>query len=145
KPPAIATRCSSVNWFSAIFSAGFLPIISALATEPPTGVGESDAAEKWVVERLTAGAVADLRSQRDRKLSANFLQKLLVGEQPGLKAPRNGLRIRGAIIEEPIELTNAQIPCDVWLKDCQFYQYVRFFHAKVEGDAVFDQTLFLGP
>jgi hypothetical protein len=36
---------------------------------------------------------------------------LLTGALPGFKPHRNGVRIIGAIIDEAIDLTNAQIPC----------------------------------
>jgi hypothetical protein len=45
-----------------------------------------NAAEKWVVERVTAGKEADLSRQfpeeKDRKLSAHFLEDLLTGARP---------------------------------------------------------------
>jgi hypothetical protein len=113
-PPnvAAASACSSVNWFLAIFAASFLPIISAsTVVDSRTGAKELTPTEQWVVAQLTAGEVADLirHQEKDRKLSADFLQELLVGKLPGFKPHRNGLRIVGAIIDEPIDLRNALI------------------------------------
>jgi hypothetical protein len=56
-PPGVAaaTRCSSVNWFSAIFVAPFLTIISASAAVPQAGAAGMNPAEKWVVAQIRAG------------------------------------------------------------------------------------------
>jgi uncharacterized protein YjbI with pentapeptide repeats len=109
---------------------------------------ELNSAEKWVVARVTAGEEADLSQQfpadKDRKLSARFLEGLLMGALPGVKPHRNGVRIIGATIDEPIDLTNAQIPCEVWLEYCQFNKSVTFNRASFVGSVLFDDSTFKG-
>jgi hypothetical protein len=151
---AAATTYSSASWFSAIFCAAFLSIISASGAMPQTSAEEMTPTEKWVVARVTAGQPANLNDalnadrtkkfpqEEDRKLSAHFLQDLLTGELPGFKPHRNGVRITGAIIDEAIDLTSAQIPCEVWLGSCQFNENVTLARANFTGGLSFASSSF---
>ena len=165
-----ATTCSFASCSLAILCAGFLPVMSASsAVNSQTGAKELTPTEQWVVAQLAAGEIADLstHAEKDRKLSADFLQDLIMAELPGLKTHRNGLRIIGAIIDEPIDVRNAHIPGDVRLEQCHFNKTVTFVNAnflgtlsfnrswfegeadfmgmKVGGDALFNATTFDGP
>jgi len=140
-----ATTCSSAKWYSAIFCAAFLTIICASAAVSQTGAEAMTAAEKWVVAQATAGEIADLTKQipeEDRKLRADFLEELLMGALPAFKPHRNGVQISGAIIDEPIELTNARIPCDVRLQHCQFMSRTTLSRASFTGLVSFDGSEF---
>ena len=53
-----------------------------------------------------------------------------MGIRPDVKLHRNGVRIIGACIDEPIDLENAQIPCEVHLEHCQFSKNVTFSRAE---------------
>ena|SRR5882724_741641 len=67
---AAAIARSPVNWFPSIFLAAFLTIMSA--DDAQTSVEGLNPAEQWVVERVTAGEIADLSrqfSEENRKLS----------------------------------------------------------------------------
>ncbi len=161
------SMCSSASWFSRIFFAISLTISPSSAAVPQTAGEESNAAEKLVVARATAGKIADLTKEKDRKLSAHFLEALLTGALPDFKPHRNGVQIVGAVIDEPISLRNAQISFPVWLLRCQFNNSVTFEHAtfadavsfswsafkafaqfiqmKVGGDAVFSSAVFEEP
>jgi uncharacterized protein YjbI with pentapeptide repeats len=146
-PDAVAARARSpINWFLGICLAAFLTIISASAAAPPLSAEELNAAEKWVVERVTAGKEADLSRQfpeeKDRKLSAKFVQDLLTGNLTSVTLHRNGVRIIGAIIDEPIDISNAQIPWEVWLNDCQFSNGVIFVRANFAGTVSFQNSTF---
>src|SRR5262249_45402690 len=138
-PPGVAatTPCRSATWFSAIPYAAFLTIISLSAAVPQTSAGELNTAEKWVVAQVTAGEIAILSKQvtgeKDRKLSSHFLEDLLTGTLPSVKLHRHGVRIACAIIDEPIDLENAQILGDVLLNRCQFNGNVTFVHANFGG------------
>jgi uncharacterized protein YjbI with pentapeptide repeats len=146
-PPGIAaaTTSSSANWSLVIFPALFLTITSALAAAQ-TGKKGMNPAETWVVAQATAGEIADLskqfREEKDRKLRAHFLEELLTGALSGFKPHRNGVRIIGAIIDEPISLANAQIPCEVRLYQCQFNQSVIFARANFAGGLFFNGSKF---
>jgi hypothetical protein len=137
---------SAANWFSAVLLVVFSTISSASAANQQTGGEAMNRAEKWVLAEAGTGGIADLSTQfpeeKDRKLSAHFLAGLLTGTLPGFKAHRNGVQITKATIEEAINLTNAQIPCDVRLDQCQFNSAVSFAHANVAGELSFTRCRF---
>src|SRR5207247_2471993 len=137
-PAAVAaTARSAMNWFVGVCLAASLTTIVASAAAPQTGAGGLNPAEQWVVAQATAGEIADLSKkfpkEKDRKLSAHFLEDLLIGALPGVKPHRNGVRIMGAIIDEPIDLTDAQIPYRVWLDNCQFMSSATFLRTSFSG------------
>jgi uncharacterized protein YjbI with pentapeptide repeats len=147
---AAATARSPVSRFLSVCLAAFLTIIFASAADAQTNVKGLNPAEQWVVAQVTAGETADLRklfpeNEEKRKLRAHFLEDLLTGALPGVKPHRNGVRIMGATIDEPINLTNGQIPCVVWLDHCQFISSVTFSRASCKGLVSFDETVFEGP
>jgi len=117
------------------------------ATGAQTNVGELNPAEQWVVAQATAGKIAELNKQfpeeEDRQLRADFLETLLTNTRPDVKLHRNGVRIIGACIDEPINLTNAQIPCEVWLVNSQFTKDVDFQRASFTGLIAFTQSKFM--
>src|SRR5215831_11188022 len=100
-------RCSA-NCFSAMFSAAFLPIISAATVaDSQTGMKDLTPTEQWVVAQLAAGRAANLAWQfpadRDRKLRGAFLTALVTGEVPGFKPSQpHGVIINGAIFDGSI-------------------------------------------
>ena len=144
---ADTTTCSLTNWFPGICLSAFLAIYAPSAVAK-TGAGGLNPAEKWVVAQVTAGDIADLSKKfpekKDRKLSAKFVQDLLTGTGTllGVKLHRNGVRIIGAIIEEPIDMSNAQIPWEVWLNDCQFSSAAIFVRANFAGTVSFEDSTF---
>ena len=132
---------------SAIFVTTFLAIISASnGTDAAKKENELNPAEKWVVGRITAGEIANLSEQfpeeRDRKFSAKFVQDLLTGNLTGVESHRNGVRIIGAVIVEPIDMSNGQIPWEVWLDHCQFSSAANFERANCAGIVSFQDSTF---
>jgi uncharacterized protein YjbI with pentapeptide repeats len=168
---AAATPCLFETWCSAICLAAFLTTISAsAAADAQTSAEGLSPAEQWVVAQATTGETADLSKQfpeeEDRQLSADFLETLLMGTRPDVKLHRHGVLIKGACIDEPIDLENAQIPCDVVLEHCQFnagtdfsasfagsisfensaFKAIAIFYAmKVGGNASFENAVFEAP
>jgi uncharacterized protein YjbI with pentapeptide repeats len=143
---AAASTCTSANWFAAIFAAAFLTLISASAVVGQAGPEAMNPAEKWVVVQAAAGRTADLIKQfpkeKDRKLGAHFLENLLIGALANFKPHRRGLVITGAIIEEPMDVINGQVPCDIVLKECQFMRYANFSRASFAGGVSFERSTF---
>src|SRR6266568_2477543 len=142
-----ATGRSPLNWFLGICPLAFLIIISAsAAADAQTSTRELTAAEQWVVAQAAAGGIADLNKQfpneADRQLSADFLETLLMGTRPDLRLHRHDVRIKGACVDEPIDLENAQIPCDVWLEHCQFNASVTSAGANFAANASFQGSTF---
>lgn len=132
--------------------------------------------EKWVLEQLENGKEADLKEkfgeeEEDRRISAAFLEALLTDEivegSDKYKPHRRGIRISHAIIDEPLDLENAEVShfvgffsCDfeesatfqdarfarhLFLNDCQFRREADFNSMKVRQSAFFNNVTFKGP
>ena len=125
--------------------------------------------EKWVLEQVRNGKVADLQERfkgepAGRRLPAPFLEKLLTGGFKNLTIPRSGVQINHAVIDGPLDLKYAEINHFVALVGCVFEKSVdlqnsqfkkpldftrcafrgpaTFEEMKVEGDAVFNDAIF---
>ena len=148
KPPdSIPAPDSTTIRFLSIILVAFLTIISASAApDAETVARQLSAAEKWVVTQVTAGEIADLDwhfpDVKDRKLSAHFLKELLTGTMPGVEPRRNGVRIIGATVAEPIALRNELIPFEVWLNHCQFTSRANFLRASFAATISFEDSTF---
>ena len=165
-----ATALSPINCFSGICLAAVLTILYPSNGVAKSGAGELNATEQWIVTQTSVGEIADLSKQfpeKDkRKLRSHFLEELLTGALPGIKLHRHGVRIIGAIIDEPVDLENALIPSEVWLEHCQFNAGANFngthfastvsfensafkadagFNSMKVGRAVFNDVVFEGP
>jgi hypothetical protein len=127
-----------VVWLTAIFTCA----VCAAQSKP----NEFTVAEKWTAAQVAAGEIADLDKQFsnevDRKLSARLLGDLLSSTSAPAVLQRNGVRINGAIFDETIDLSNARIPCDVWLTCCEFRKAVTFARTTFAGVAMFDRSTF---
>jgi len=131
------------------FSAGLIAASVATPTARPQNASdELSPAEKWVAAQVTAGETADLRKkfpkEEDRKLSAHFLERLLTGTQPDVQPQRIGVRIVWATIDDPIDISNAQIPWDIWLEHCQFIRKATIHHASFAWNVSFQYSTFKG-
>ena len=97
-------------------------------------------AEQYVLTQLKRGEAADLiaafpgSDEAKRAISTAFLKRLLTNSVGGLRLSPPGVRIRGAVLNEPLELTSEKIPYSVSLVSCKFNQKVAFFHVSVAGD-----------
>ena len=125
--------------------------------------------EKWVLEQVRQGREADLRQKFGAvpemlKLSAGFLTKLLVTGFDKGRTQYHGIQIVHAIIDEPLDLRNAEInyytrlsqslfkkeikfqnshfkkPLD--LSGSRFCEPVSFEQMKVDGDATYNDAIF---
>jgi uncharacterized protein YjbI with pentapeptide repeats len=146
-PAAVAaTVLSPLNWFLGICLAAFLTTISASVAAPQTDTGGLNPSEQWIVAQVTAGKIADLSKkfpeEKDRKLSVTFVQDLLTGNLTGVNLHRMGVRIKGAIIEKEIDMSNAQIPWEVSLDDCQFSSAAIFVRANFAATVSFENSTF---
>ncbi len=118
------------------------------AAKPKTHETALTPTERWVVTQVVAGEVADLKKQFSeggkRKLSANFLERLLTGALPAVTIHRNGVRIVGAVVDEPFNLSNAQIQSEVWLDNCTFNKEVDWSGARLTSNVTFEGSTFRG-
>jgi hypothetical protein len=142
------------------------------AYQAPPNLGELSTAEKWVLERVAAGHVADLKEKfgapvTGRRLRGRFLEALLTGEFQGLHAHRTGIYVSQAVFTDAVSLEFAVVPHAVFLTDCRFLgpfqganshfrtvlalrrtvfeQAANFYRMKVEADASFGEAVFRGP
>ena len=81
--------------------------------------------EQWILQRLAAGEVADLRKhfgegRTTSAVRAQFLVRLLTESFPDLKIPYQGIRISQAIVTGPLDLENAEVNQWLELLDCWF-------------------------
>ncbi len=109
--------------------------------------------EQFVLKQAAAGEIADLKeefggAEEERRLRARFLEELLAGDLPGVRVHRRGVRIRHAVIEEPLDLENAEVAVDVDLDECIFKEPFGFkdaclnHHLSLSGSHFLRQTDF---
>lgn len=87
--------------------------------------------EEWVLEQIAADQVADLKAkfggaEEDRILGALFLKNLVTGGFDKLKIQHRGVAIANAVIQEPFNLDNEEIPYKCSLVGCTFKGPVNF-------------------
>jgi hypothetical protein len=93
--------------------------------------------EQFVLRQVAAGEIADLKqefgeAEEDRRLRARFLEELLTGELKVVRVHRRGVRIKNAVVEELMDLQNAQVGDSVELDTCIFKESVSFRDAILE-------------
>ena len=100
--------------------------------DPETEIKLSDGSlltpqEQFVLKQAAAGEIAHLNqefggAEEGRRLRAGFLEDLLTGDSPGVRIHRRGVRISHAVIEEPLDLENAEVAVAVAFHDCIFQE-----------------------
>ncbi len=125
--------------------------------------------ERWIWEKLQAGEIANLDDYEDddgrlppvdprkpegwqdgrRRLAPRFLEDLLLREPYRNGLHRKGVRIRGAWLDDKIDLEWAEVTCQFWLDRCRFEQPVlltglRTRHIVSFGGSAFAVDLKLG-
>ena len=99
------------------------------AADSPIQSNPLNEAEQWILAQVTAGKVADLKTQfpneSDRVLSASFLQDLFMGAKKA-KVGRFGVQIANGIMTEPVTIELADIPFETQLTDFEFEENVDF-------------------
>jgi uncharacterized protein YjbI with pentapeptide repeats len=103
-------------------------------------------AEEWILERVALGEIANLKDQfpneADRVISAKFLEKLLTNSLEAVEVHRQGVRITHAVLIEPIDLENAEIPHETWLDNCRFENKVNLSQSRISKSLSFDESSF---
>ncbi len=156
----------------------FMMLCLILALQAQSGSCQRDAVadkpltpqEKWVLEQVKQGSDADLKAKFGPdpgmlRLSAGFLTKLLVKGFDSSSCPQyQGIQISHAVIDEPLDLRNAEINYYTRLSQClfkqevncqntyfkkpldlsgsRFYAPVSFEEMKVDGDVNYNDAIF---
>lgn len=114
--------------------------------------------ERWVWKNLCEGKIADLDraisdglwfdSERPdhypqkRVLTTNFIKTINFYEPFCSSIPYEGVRIKGARFEEPINLNNAHLINEIQFINCVFIVYVDMLRLKADSLIVFDDCEF---
>ncbi|MGV3754684.1 MAG: pentapeptide repeat-containing protein [Verrucomicrobiota bacterium] len=89
-----------------------------------TSAGAPTPTEKYVLEQIAAGKVANLETAfpevERRMIRGVFLEELLAGMRKDCIIHRNGVQIEGAIVKEAVDLRNTEIVNDTRLTRCRF-------------------------
>jgi len=145
-----AYATSVQRWTIVLFSIASLTIFisrpsTSAASCATTAHTAWTAAEKSVwINSICLGKVANLLGQpeEERKLSSQFLQMILLDDPWRSNIPRQGVRIIGAVFDQPVALDNADIEKVLWLEDCVFNEYVFFSHTRASRLISFDRSTF---
>lgn len=105
--------------------------------------------EKFVLEKVEKGLFADLTEEfieRGKELSLRslFLELLLTNGFEGFKVHYRGIRIRGAIFEDVIELFEAKLSHGLVLDKCCFKKNVVFIGSTFEEILDLSESTFWG-
>jgi acyl carrier protein len=106
-------------------------------------------AEKWVLRQIAAGNSANLAmrfsDEVDRVLRASFIEDLLTDSLKNAKVHRHGVRIEHAVLVDPIDLENAEIPFETHLLRCIFKEHVNLSHSLFRKSLVLSGSEFHKP
>ena len=118
----------------------FLPFSGYAVKADPQNLsagGQLTPVEKFVVDKVVAGQVADLQeafgpAPEMRRLRAAFLEALLTDALPGVKGHRSGIYILHAMMTDPLSLEFAEVPHAVFLVACRFEAPANFSGASLK-------------
>ena len=104
-------------------------------------------AEQWVLDKVGAGAVADLKErfgadEAPRQLRARFLEALLTDNLPGFKVHRSGIYLVNAIIPDALNMAFATVSPAVFLVGCRFQGPVDFSGSEFKKSLSLPQAYF---
>ncbi|MDB6027507.1 MAG: hypothetical protein JWM68_3730 [Verrucomicrobiales bacterium] len=129
-------------------------LIILLVSLCPSGVGAATGlmidfklltpVESEIVSNAQAGFETILTNhfpeKEQRYLSSDFLEKVLIGTNISIH-PR-GVRIKGAIFTNKLDLSNLRISHEVWLDWCVFQEDVDVHNSRFERRLTFDDSSF---
>src|SRR4051812_1790021 len=94
--------------------------------------------EHWLLEHAVAGTELDLgpppASSDDRRIRGAFVRALLVGNDYPIH--ERGVRIRGACIADPLDLSYTEVRVPVVLRECVFADHLNLRHARLATFAI---------
>lgn len=116
-------------------------------------------AEAWVWENICTGSSASFNlrysehldpasqggwdnEERDRRLSQNFIEMILLHQPWAGAIPRQGVIIMGALFPEGINLENAKIKSELTIGRSRFPSWLVLMEASFDGSVYFDGSVF---
>src|ERR1043165_1253842 len=144
RPPAPILGLATVMvWFLAAVTPLGLAATGRAPAGPPTP------AEKYLLDQLAAGKVANLQEafpeETGRVIRGLFVEEVLTGARKDCSIHRNGVLIEGAIVREPVDLRNAVIAHDTRLAHCRFDGEVNLSKSVFENSFSVEGSVFHGP
>ncbi len=125
------------------------PLATRAAPREPAAAGAPNTAEKYLLDQVAAGNVADLSAafpdEGARMIRGIFLEELLTGSRKDCIIHRNGVQVEGAVVRERVDLRNTEITRETRLVRCRFEQGVNFSRCIFADGLSLAETVFLGP
>ena len=119
------------------------------ASREATTAGAPNIAEKYVIDQVTAGRLANLRTafsnDSARVLRGVFMEELLTGSRKDCTIHRNGVQIEGAIVREMVDMRNTEITRDTQLVRCRFERGVNFSKSIFQDGLSVQESVFHDP
>jgi hypothetical protein len=103
--------------------------------------GELSATERQVRDGFARGAWLDLRAAADPVVRAEVLRRLLLGDHPAGAGQLAALRLRGARITGPLDLTYADLSTLISLHECRIEEPVTLYGARLRRINLAGSTL----
>lgn len=102
------------------------------------GVFNLNEAESFVLEAVSEGKPADLieafgDEEDARTIRAKFLCLLLTNKSKKAYPTSNSITIKGAIINDPLEITNQNVGTSISFLKCTFNSYINFYGTQFDG------------
>ena len=127
----------------------FAPRTTIAASHEPAVAGAPNIAEKYLLDQVAAGKVADLSAafpdEAARVIRGVFLEELLTGSRKDCIIHRNGVQIEGAVVREVVDLQNTEITYDTRLVRCRLEVGVNFSKSIFKDGLSVEGTVFHGP
>jgi hypothetical protein len=114
--------------------------------------------EKWVWQEVGSGRIADLDAklgitadptkpgdwQPERRLCPTFLETILLHDPWRSAIPRQGVRLEGVWLEDPLELSHALIPCTLWFRRSRLEAGCRIVGSDFSAPFILHETFVRG-
>ena len=134
---------------AAMLTLWLMPRYMAAASHEAATAGAPGIAEKYLIDQVAAGKVANLTAAFPdagaRVIRGVFMEELLTGSRKDCVIHRNGVQIEGAVVREMIDLRNAEITCDTQLVRCRFDGGVNFSKSIFKDGLSVEETAFHDP
>ena len=134
--------------FGLLLALGFAVLAMPAPARPEVqGVGALTPTEKWVLEKIVAGEVADLKEKfggevEARQVRGRFMEALLTDGIPGFKPHRSGIYLVNAVIPDLLSLEFATVPHAVFFVGCRFQGPVNFAGCEFKKSLSLPQAFF---
>ncbi len=134
---------------AAVLALWLAPLATVAASREPAPAGAPNIAEKFLLDQVAAGKVADLSAafpdEGTRRIRGVFLEELLTGSRKDCIVHRNGVQVEGAIVRGRVDLRNTEVTRETRLVRCRFEGGVNFSRSIFADGLSLAETVFLDP